>query len=676
MSFEELMSIDVVTTASKRHELPKDAPGIITVINHEEIKRYGYKNLFEVIVKMPSVYSRPSTTTGGLMGNIGLRGDTPVSGNHVLWLINGRPFRASYDGGGSQVLLKLFPIDLVRQVEFIRGPGSVLYGTNAYSGVVNIITKNSVPAPKFSVQADQTYSNNLDFDNAAVKSSISLQKHTETLNVISNIKYTDETGQIVSGYDTKGVLDSMHSSFNSVSGYARLMYKGFTVDFLASNQSQNFVGGIWPYQKNTSRTLFSNIGYTHTFSPTVSLNADLTYHNGLLEFPFTVLGNDVKSNPAKELLPLSPSLSAPTSISSQMLLGELSTNIELFKSAHVLLGGTFEINEGSGEGKTEEDYPNSLVVNSGQGLAKNSDAFLISSYYTIEHSAFVQADYKPFSNTKIIAGLQMNKLKNKDPDFVPRLGAIIQATNTMGFKLLWGKAFKKTYPTKTKFSIPGVFATPVEPLKPEKVTTADFEYFYQSNKIAVSASFFRSAHENLIAGNKDSNDVTRYENKGSKIIYGQDIVVKLFPVRNLTIELSNSNQFVDAIIPDFYRDVQPLSTFHAKSSYEFPLHITGAVHYTYYSPINNASINSERYENSNPNTGITGPVDVGKDLHLLDLYVNIPLSALCTLPYVKLNLSIFGNNLANENRLVNWGTANYLSAQSSRTIGTTVSAQF
>ena len=62
--------------------------------------------------------------------------------NHVLVLINGRPFRDVTLGGVNFSIYTAFPIHMIERVEVIRGPGSVLYGTNAFTGVINVVTKD------------------------------------------------------------------------------------------------------------------------------------------------------------------------------------------------------------------------------------------------------------------------------------------------------------------------------------------------------------------------------------------------------------------------------------------------------------------------------------------------------------------------------------------------------
>ena len=81
-------------------------------------------------------------TQENLQGALTMRGDATLgANNHILVLVNGRPIQESTHGGMIHPFLRSFPLASVKQIEIIRGPGSVLYGTNAYVGVINVITK-------------------------------------------------------------------------------------------------------------------------------------------------------------------------------------------------------------------------------------------------------------------------------------------------------------------------------------------------------------------------------------------------------------------------------------------------------------------------------------------------------------------------------------------------------
>ena len=66
---------------------------------------------------------------------------TSNSGEHVLLLINGRPVREVQEGGIKIEMLETFPVGVIERIEVVKAPGSVLYGSTAFSGVINVITE-------------------------------------------------------------------------------------------------------------------------------------------------------------------------------------------------------------------------------------------------------------------------------------------------------------------------------------------------------------------------------------------------------------------------------------------------------------------------------------------------------------------------------------------------------
>src|SRR5262249_11189223 len=155
LSLEELarLKVDTVYGASKRLQPVREAPASVTVITAEEIRRYGYRTLAEVLGSVRSFY----TTYDRNYTYLGARGFGRTGDLHarILVLVNGHRLNDSvYD----QALIGTeFPLDLdlIEKVEIIRGPASSLYGANALSGVVNVITKTAaqLEGPSLSAEA-------------------------------------------------------------------------------------------------------------------------------------------------------------------------------------------------------------------------------------------------------------------------------------------------------------------------------------------------------------------------------------------------------------------------------------------------------------------------------------------------------------------------------------------
>jgi len=105
------------------------------------LKRFGGNTLSDVLQRVPSL----AFATGFFQDRsiISVRGDQfKVTSGHVLLLLNGRPVRESMEGGVTSEMFESFPIGIIERIEVVRGPGSVLYGSNAFSGIINIITKD------------------------------------------------------------------------------------------------------------------------------------------------------------------------------------------------------------------------------------------------------------------------------------------------------------------------------------------------------------------------------------------------------------------------------------------------------------------------------------------------------------------------------------------------------
>jgi outer membrane receptor for ferrienterochelin and colicins len=154
-TIEDLMRVEVETvfSASKFQQKVTEAPASVTVITADEIRKSGYRTLAEVLRSLPGFfvdYDRDYSYAG-------LRGfSTPGDySSGILLLIDGHRTNDNvYDSPnfGTEFILD---VDLIKRVEVIRGPASVLYGANAFFGVINVITKRGrdVRGPEISTDA-------------------------------------------------------------------------------------------------------------------------------------------------------------------------------------------------------------------------------------------------------------------------------------------------------------------------------------------------------------------------------------------------------------------------------------------------------------------------------------------------------------------------------------------
>ena len=144
--YEMLLNKDV-TSASKKAESSFHSPLSTTVVSYDEIIASGARNIQEAMRLVPGVIVREKTN-----GNydIHIRGNNNIPDENLtvytensmtLVMIDNRPIYNYINGG---TFWESFPIDIadVERIEVVRGAASALYGANAVTGVINIITKN------------------------------------------------------------------------------------------------------------------------------------------------------------------------------------------------------------------------------------------------------------------------------------------------------------------------------------------------------------------------------------------------------------------------------------------------------------------------------------------------------------------------------------------------------
>ncbi|NUO52940.1 MAG: TonB-dependent receptor [Polyangiaceae bacterium] len=139
---DAMLAEPVVETASKTAEAASTAPAQTTVITAEELRRFGIRSLDEAINFLSAGMV---LETAAPAAEIGARGVliTQDYGSHVLLLIDGHAINEVWGGTAYFERGAGIPLEIIDHIEVIVGPGSVLYGSNAMLGVINVVTKRA-----------------------------------------------------------------------------------------------------------------------------------------------------------------------------------------------------------------------------------------------------------------------------------------------------------------------------------------------------------------------------------------------------------------------------------------------------------------------------------------------------------------------------------------------------
>src|SRR5262249_36657671 len=135
LSLEELMAVPTTVSSTEQRSV-FHTPSSVSVMDRDTIKRYGFRTVAEAV----------DTMAGFATVRTSSRIDVPTSrwvleppyANKVLLMINGVPTWQPVTG---DTTLARVDIDQVDRIEVLRGPSSVLYGTNAYAGAINVVLR-------------------------------------------------------------------------------------------------------------------------------------------------------------------------------------------------------------------------------------------------------------------------------------------------------------------------------------------------------------------------------------------------------------------------------------------------------------------------------------------------------------------------------------------------------
>ncbi len=136
----EFLKEEETVSIATRYEQPiSQAPSNVYVITDEDIRHSGATDIPTILRRVPGLDVMQVT---GADFNVSARGDNQLFANKILVMVDGRSI---YIDGQGLVFWKSLPVTLpeIKRIEVLKGPASVVYGFNAFDGVINIITKSA-----------------------------------------------------------------------------------------------------------------------------------------------------------------------------------------------------------------------------------------------------------------------------------------------------------------------------------------------------------------------------------------------------------------------------------------------------------------------------------------------------------------------------------------------------
>ncbi|MCF6436210.1 TonB-dependent receptor [Pseudoalteromonas sp. MMG022] len=215
LSLEELQNV-TVTIATKTDTQLKYAPSTVSYFSRQDIRLLGIETLSELFAHIPGFYPMYNSVEGNQSYLI-TRGHPQKYANTLLVLVNGQRLNEDYTGGINYID-RFVSLHNVEKVEVIRGPGSTLYGSNAFNGVINIVTKieNNIAVAVGS------------FDRREISGGFNYQGDQLSFGVDARI-YEDDGDTLGNVFDRFNIQTTTNDAHKANQLEAYLSYAGFTL---------------------------------------------------------------------------------------------------------------------------------------------------------------------------------------------------------------------------------------------------------------------------------------------------------------------------------------------------------------------------------------------------------------------------------------------------------------
>jgi iron complex outermembrane receptor protein len=475
LSLDELLAVKVaiVTSAAKYEQKTELAPASVTVVTDRDIQLNGYRNLAEVLGSVRGFYS----TYDRNYHYLGVRGfNRPGDYNsRILILIDGhRANDTVYDSGpiGNDGYLDM---DLIDRVEVVRGPGSAVYGSSAFFGVVNVVTRrgrdlNGAEAA-FTTGAFDTYQGRFSYG----------RQLTNGVEFLLSGTIRDSAGHpqlAFPGTGTAGGLDGEAGR----SLFAKLGLEGLALTAGFETRTKEIptasYATVFNYPGNQTRDnrAFADLQFDHRWDEAgLALQARLYYdYDYYLGHYFYTNNPPLPATSIYRNVDIGHGERAGADVQVRKELGERHT-----LAAGLELRDNFKVHQYN----YDENAP--LAVN----LNQNSPSVIVSPYLTSE--------WQLRSNLVLHAGARFDRYDHDTYSANPRLGLVWQSARDTVFKALYGTAFRAPNALELYYNDGLKTQKPASGLQPETVATYELVWeqaLARQWQFTASAYFYKIHH--------------------------------------------------------------------------------------------------------------------------------------------------------------------------------------
>ena len=506
MDLEELLQVKISGVAL-REENPQDTPASINIFNHQAIQTLGVTTLIELMRFVPGFQTFRSDDSSRNV--VGIRGRLiSTSSREVLLIVDGVRMEEWWSGA-SIYSFAPYSLEGVERVEFIRGPVSHIYGSNAFTGVINVITGKASRRAKMEI-------GNLGHTRVSGSFQKEVGEATHFL-TIDNLEQDGQSYNIIDPYNASNSLEISDPIETLKMGYT-LSWKDWSLlyNYMKNDNSDFFVsGGAHEKYSYTNLEQYNiSIQHSSTWNREVSTHISTGYKSYENDFGFALAG-------AGSLQPIS---NPP---SSEALIGKATVNTqEYWLNGDIKWNPFTNIIYHAGFEFREKNLDEVIGYSNFDLLALFANDFPIASSEDLEFAAlvtlpaeerlwggFLGSTYEFKDMIDVSLGLRYDDFELAGEALSPRASVVFKANNYHSIKLIYGEAFRA--PNAVEYfavNNPSTLGNPN--LESESVATTEAIWFYQRGSTRVQLGIFDSRFKDSI-GIDVENRTRTFVNLGS-----------------------------------------------------------------------------------------------------------------------------------------------------------------
>lgn len=502
-----------LVTATRRSTPLRKAPAIATIITAEEIRNMGARNLLDVLKMVPGIGISTNEYGVNMVEVRGIRGSI---NEKILFMIDGHSMNRNYSGSGLYLQADTLPVENIRQVEVVRGPGSALFGNSAFVATINVITRDADEIDGLEAKVGggsfDTFKGNL----------VGATTYGDKLAVSGSFDYFRTSGprlrvesDVLRATPWSMAPGSTRLDVEQTDAFLKIVYGDLSLrgHYIATRKGMNIGLGYALTDDNyiDKENYWTELAYDLRLSDTLSAHLKMFYDNYSQDPQVKIFPNGFNGVFPQGMI-------GKPQVKDRTIGGEMQVDWTPFKGNHLIAGLSFEeMQQYNVRQLANFDPLTHADIGPIQEVANwNRDA------NRQIWATYLQDEWQLLERLNLTAGARYDHYSDFGATVNPRVGLVWNFLDNADLKLLYGRAFRSpSFYELYNINNPAVVGNPG--LKPERIETWETGVSYRfSRALNLDLNYFHSSIDDLITKDSSKTPVV-FINAGKSVTQGMEL---------------------------------------------------------------------------------------------------------------------------------------------------------